>query len=158
MPAQVLRPVHVAFVLVLSFLLFPAARRYRHSILWWDWIAALAVVASIAYMINGGDDRFVGCGCVLLGHPGASFAANASTAAPARPWSQAQPRAYPSGACVLEPPQLIFTPFSAKYLIAPGWNGTGVAAAFWFSSLKLAASLCTAIRSSRFSIMVLTML
>ena len=55
-PAQVLRPVHVGFVLVLSFLLFPAARRYRHSILWWDWIAALAVVASIAYMINGGDD------------------------------------------------------------------------------------------------------
>ncbi len=55
-PAQVLRPVHVAFVLVLSFLLFPVARRYRHGILWWDWIAALAVVASIAYMINGGDD------------------------------------------------------------------------------------------------------
>jgi len=55
-PAQVLRPVHVAFVLVLSYLLFPAARRYRHGIMWWDWIAAVAVIASIAYMINGGDD------------------------------------------------------------------------------------------------------
>ncbi len=55
-PAQVLRPVHVAFVLVLSYLLFPVARRYRHRILWWDWIAALAAIASVAYMINGGDD------------------------------------------------------------------------------------------------------
>ncbi len=55
-PAQVLRPVHVAFVLVLSYLLFPAARRYRHGIMWWDWIAAVAVIASIAYMIYGSDD------------------------------------------------------------------------------------------------------
>ena len=55
-PAQVLRPVHVAFVLFLSYLLFPVARRYRHRIMWWDWIAAFAGIASIAYMINGGDD------------------------------------------------------------------------------------------------------
>ena len=38
------------------------------------------------------------------------------------------------------------------------WNGTGVASFFWFSSLKLIASLCTATRSSFFSKMVLTML
>jgi TRAP transporter 4TM/12TM fusion protein len=55
-PAQVLRPVHVAFVLFLSFLLFPVARRYRHQIMWWDWVAAFAGIASIAYMIYGGDD------------------------------------------------------------------------------------------------------
>ena len=54
--AQVLRPVHVAFVLFLSFLLFPVARRFRHRIMWWDWIAAAAALASIAYMIHGGDD------------------------------------------------------------------------------------------------------
>ena len=29
-PAQVLRPVHVALVLLLTFLLFPVARRFRH--------------------------------------------------------------------------------------------------------------------------------
>ena len=54
--AQILRPVHVAFVLFLSFLMFPIARRFRHRIMWWDWIAAIAAVASIAYMIHGGDD------------------------------------------------------------------------------------------------------
>ena len=54
--------------------------------------------------------------------------------------------------------QLNLTPFSLRYLIAPGWNGTGEADAFWFSSLMLAASLCTAISSSRFSKIVLTML
>src|SRR6266849_10913761 len=29
-PTQVLRPVHVGFVLFLSYLLFPASKRYRH--------------------------------------------------------------------------------------------------------------------------------
>ena len=55
-PAQVLRPVHVAFVLLLSFLLFPLAKRYRHRIMWWDWIAAFAGIVVTAYMIHGGDD------------------------------------------------------------------------------------------------------
>src|SRR6266853_5140929 len=32
---QVLRPVHVGFVLFLSYLLFPASKRYRHRTLWW---------------------------------------------------------------------------------------------------------------------------
>src|SRR6266516_1044136 len=55
-PAQVLRPVHVGFVLFLSYLLFPASKRYRHRIMWWDWAAALAAVAVIAYILQGGDD------------------------------------------------------------------------------------------------------
>src|SRR6266852_4431922 len=55
-PAQVLRPVHVGFVLFLSYLLFPVARRYRHRIMWWDWAAAFAAVAVIAYILQGGDD------------------------------------------------------------------------------------------------------
>jgi TRAP transporter 4TM/12TM fusion protein len=53
---QTLRPVHVAFVLFLSFLVFPVSRRVRHRIMWWDWIAALLSVAVVAYMIMGGDD------------------------------------------------------------------------------------------------------
>src|SRR5437879_2339684 len=55
-PAQVLRPVHVGFVLFLSYLLFPVAKRYRHRIMWWDWAAAFAAVAVIAYILWGGDD------------------------------------------------------------------------------------------------------
>src|SRR5205814_3070103 len=54
-PTQVLRPVHVGFVLFLSYLLFPASKRYRHRIMWWDWVAAVGAVALIAYILNGGD-------------------------------------------------------------------------------------------------------
>ena len=55
-PTQTLRPVHVAFVLFLSFLMFPIARRFRHRIMWWDWIAALLSIAIVVYAIMGGDD------------------------------------------------------------------------------------------------------
>src|SRR5213083_484027 len=55
-PTQVLRPVHVGFVLFLSYLLFPASKRYRHRIMWWDWVAAFGAVAVIAYILQGGDD------------------------------------------------------------------------------------------------------
>src|SRR5258708_20757142 len=54
-PTQVLRPVHVGFVLFLSYLLFPVAKRYRHRIMWWDWAAAFAAVAVIADILPGGD-------------------------------------------------------------------------------------------------------
>jgi TRAP transporter 4TM/12TM fusion protein len=55
-PAQELRPIHVGFVLFLTFILFPVARRFRHRVMWWDWLAAAAAIAVIAYMIRGGDD------------------------------------------------------------------------------------------------------
>ena len=54
--AQVMRPVHVGFVLFLVYLLFPVAQRYRHRIMWWDWIIAFAAVAIVVYIIRGGDD------------------------------------------------------------------------------------------------------
>src|SRR5215207_6952656 len=39
-----LRATHLAFVLFLSFLIFPVARRFRHRVMWWDWaLAALGV-------------------------------------------------------------------------------------------------------------------
>src|SRR5512141_1698732 len=41
MPTHVLRGVHVAFILFLCYLLFPVAKRFRHRICWWDWLAAL---------------------------------------------------------------------------------------------------------------------
>ena len=55
-PTQVLRSVHVTFVLVLTFLLFPIARRFRHRIMPWDWAAVTAAVAILVYMYVGGDD------------------------------------------------------------------------------------------------------
>jgi TRAP transporter 4TM/12TM fusion protein len=54
--AQVLRPVHVGFALFLTFLLFPAARRYRNRIMPWDIAAALISIVPIWYLISGGDD------------------------------------------------------------------------------------------------------
>jgi TRAP transporter 4TM/12TM fusion protein len=54
--AQTLRPLHVGFVLVLTFLLFPMARRFRHRLMPWDILAAAASVAVIWYLIAGGDD------------------------------------------------------------------------------------------------------
>src|SRR5215212_960881 len=55
-PTQVLRPVHVAFVLFLSFLVFPVAKRFRHRVMWWDWLAAAMAIAIVVYAIQGGDD------------------------------------------------------------------------------------------------------
>jgi len=55
-PTQTLRPVHVGFMLFLSFLLFPLAARFRNRVRWWDWAAALLSVGIIAYLIAGGDD------------------------------------------------------------------------------------------------------
>ena len=55
-PTQTLRPVHVAFVLFLTFLMFPIAARFRHRIMWWDWIAALLAIAIVVYLIQGGDE------------------------------------------------------------------------------------------------------
>jgi len=55
-PTQTLRPVHVGFVLFLSFLLFPVAMRYRHRIMWWDWASALLSIGIVVYLIMGGDD------------------------------------------------------------------------------------------------------
>src|SRR4051794_39313526 len=55
-PTQPLRYAHVAFVMVLCFLLFPLAARYRNRIQPWDVLAAAAAVAILAYAIWGGED------------------------------------------------------------------------------------------------------
>ncbi len=55
-PTQTLRPVHVAFVLFISFLAFPIAKKFRDRVMWWDWIAAILSVVIVVYMIQGGDD------------------------------------------------------------------------------------------------------
>jgi len=55
-PTQPLRYIHVAFVLTLSFLLFPLAVRFRNRIQWFDVIPALLGIAAMAYALWGGDD------------------------------------------------------------------------------------------------------
>jgi TRAP transporter 4TM/12TM fusion protein len=53
---QPLRYTHVAFVLVLCFLLFPLSKRFRNRIQWFDVVAAAAAVAILVYAIEGGED------------------------------------------------------------------------------------------------------
>src|SRR5882672_2150722 len=53
-----LRAIHLAFVLFLAFLIFPVAKRFRHRVMWWDWLMALAGVATTVYLIAGGDEFF----------------------------------------------------------------------------------------------------
>jgi TRAP transporter 4TM/12TM fusion protein len=53
---QPLRYTHVAFVLVLCFLLFPLSKRFRNRIQWFDVILAAIAVAILIYAIEGGED------------------------------------------------------------------------------------------------------
>jgi TRAP transporter 4TM/12TM fusion protein len=53
-----LRATHVAFVLLLSFVVFPIGKRFRHRVMWWDWLLALGGIATSVYLIAGGDDFF----------------------------------------------------------------------------------------------------
>jgi TRAP transporter 4TM/12TM fusion protein len=55
-PTQPLRYAHVAFVLVLCFLLFPLMARFRDRIRWFDVVAASFAVGILAYAIIGGED------------------------------------------------------------------------------------------------------
>jgi TRAP transporter 4TM/12TM fusion protein len=55
-PTQELRYTHVAFVLVLCFLLFPMAQRFRNQIRWWDVVLAAAGVGILVYALVGGED------------------------------------------------------------------------------------------------------
>ena len=53
-PAHVLRPTHVGMVLVLCFLLFPVAARFRDRIRWWDYLLAAAGAGTMLYVLSQG--------------------------------------------------------------------------------------------------------
>jgi TRAP transporter 4TM/12TM fusion protein len=55
-PTTTLRYVHVGFALVLGFVLFPVARRFRNRLMPWDIVLAAAAIYCIWYLITGGDD------------------------------------------------------------------------------------------------------
>src|SRR5919206_1616945 len=54
-PAQILRAIHLGFVLFLVFLLFPAAKRFRGTVRVWDVVPALLGVAAIVYLLADFD-------------------------------------------------------------------------------------------------------
>ena len=53
---QVLRGIHLMFVLFLSFLVFPSFKRFKNRIIWYDYILALLGIVVIAYMLVDFDD------------------------------------------------------------------------------------------------------
>ncbi len=55
-PTQELRYTHVAFTLVLSFLLFPVSAAFRNRVRWWDIVPCFFAIATITYALWGGDD------------------------------------------------------------------------------------------------------
>jgi TRAP transporter 4TM/12TM fusion protein len=55
-PTQPLRYIHVGFVMVLCFLSFPLAQRFRDRIEPWDVVAAAVSVAILGYALWGGED------------------------------------------------------------------------------------------------------
>ena len=55
-PTQSLRPIHVAMVLFLIFLLYPTIKRLRHRVMPWDLVCAALSVGVVTYMLLGGDD------------------------------------------------------------------------------------------------------
>ncbi len=48
---QVLRGIHVMFVLFLSFLVFPSFKRFKNRIIWYDFVLVLLGIAVIVYML-----------------------------------------------------------------------------------------------------------
>src|SRR5512136_1758537 len=75
---QVLRGIHVMFVLFLSFLVFPSFKRFKNRIIWYDYVLALLGIAVIVYMLIDFDafiyrsvipnfwDKFFGIILILL--------------------------------------------------------------------------------------------
>ncbi len=55
-PTTTLRFAHVGFTMVLAFMLFPVARRFRHKFPPWDWTLIAAALYVTWYLISGGDD------------------------------------------------------------------------------------------------------
>jgi TRAP transporter 4TM/12TM fusion protein len=55
-PTQMLRGIHLAFVLFLCFLMFPALKRWRNRLMWFDVVLAIAALACIGYMLADFDD------------------------------------------------------------------------------------------------------
>ncbi len=54
-PAFTLRPLHVAIVLALVFVIFPVAKGFRNRLMWWDVLAAGLALFTFYYRWSGGE-------------------------------------------------------------------------------------------------------
>src|SRR5262249_41009570 len=50
-PPETLRAVHVGAALLLIFLLYPITLRFRHRLMAWDMLLAVAAIATIVYLL-----------------------------------------------------------------------------------------------------------
>ena len=55
-PASTLRPLHVAMVLALVFLIFPITHAFRNKLMWWDVIFSAFSLFVCFYLLSGGED------------------------------------------------------------------------------------------------------
>jgi len=55
-PTHIVRAVHVGFVFLLTFLLYPVAARFRDRFPWFDALLIAAGTSAVAYLLAGGDD------------------------------------------------------------------------------------------------------
>lgn len=55
-PTSTLRPLHVAMVLCLVFLITPVSKKYVNRLMWWDIIAVLLSIAVFFVLYTGGED------------------------------------------------------------------------------------------------------
>ncbi len=55
-PTQILRAIHLGFVLFLTYLLFPALKRLRHRLQWWDVGLAVLSLAVVGWLLLDFDD------------------------------------------------------------------------------------------------------
>jgi TRAP transporter 4TM/12TM fusion protein len=61
-PTMYMRYIHVGFVLVLTFMMFPMTRRFRNRLMPWDIVLIAAALFVMHYIVTGGDeltDRYV---------------------------------------------------------------------------------------------------
>jgi TRAP transporter 4TM/12TM fusion protein len=77
-PTMYMRYIHVGFVLVLTFLMFPMARRFRNRLMPWDIALIAGAIWVMHYIITGGDeltdrvifpepmDLWIGWGLIIL--------------------------------------------------------------------------------------------
>jgi TRAP transporter 4TM/12TM fusion protein len=50
------RSLHLLFALVLTFLLYPASRRFKEKVNWWDWALAAAAIVTVGYVAWFADE------------------------------------------------------------------------------------------------------
>ena len=113
---QILRGVHVAFVLFLGFLVFPPSRKSKQRIAWYDILLALLGVATIVYMLFDFEEFIYRA---VTPTPGTSFSGSSSLS-----WYWKWPGAPPAGSCLSSVLLFLLYAYLGPSLPAP-WTHRG---------------------------------